>query len=111
VIGLVAGSAALAGIIPFAGYFSKEAVLGALGEHAGGVALALAYFGAGLTAYYTFRMVFLTLRVPAYRRTGVPFGDSRRWRCSCASPPPRRPSSPPSSPPRRTPACSAARSA
>jgi NADH-quinone oxidoreductase subunit L len=71
-IGLVAGSAALAGVIPFAGYFSKEAVLGALGEHAGGVALALAYFGAGLTAYYTFRMVFLTLRVPAYRRTGVP---------------------------------------
>jgi len=62
VIGLVAGSAALAGVIPFAGYFSKEAVLGALGEHAGSVALALAYFGAGLTAYYTFRMVFLTLR-------------------------------------------------
>ena len=62
VIGLVAGSAALAGVVPFAGYFSKEAVLGALGEHAGSVALALAYFGAGLTAYYTFRMVFLTLR-------------------------------------------------
>jgi len=72
VIGLVAGSAALAGVIPFAGYFSKEAVLGALGEHAGRVVLALAYFGAGLTAYYTFRMVFLTLRGPAYQRTGVP---------------------------------------
>ena len=62
VIGLLAGSAALAGVIPFAGYFSKEAVLGALGEHAGRAALALAYAGAGLTAYYTFRMVFLTLR-------------------------------------------------
>jgi NADH-quinone oxidoreductase subunit L len=61
VIGLVTGSAALAGVIPFAGYFSKEAVLGALGESAGGVVLALAYLGAGLTAYYTFRMVFLTL--------------------------------------------------
>ncbi|OGT99055.1 MAG: hypothetical protein A2085_01140 [Gemmatimonadetes bacterium GWC2_71_10] len=61
-IGLMAGSLALAGIVPFAGYFSKEAVLAALGEHAGPVALALAYAGAGLTAYYSFRMVFLTLR-------------------------------------------------
>jgi NADH-quinone oxidoreductase subunit L len=62
VIGLVAGSLALAGVIPFSGYFSKEAVLAALGEHAGTAALGLAYAGAGLTAYYTFRMVFLTLR-------------------------------------------------
>jgi NADH-quinone oxidoreductase subunit L len=62
VVGLVAGSLALAGVIPFAGYFSKEAVLAALGEHAGPAVLALAYAGAGLTAYYSFRMVFLTLR-------------------------------------------------
>jgi NADH-quinone oxidoreductase subunit L len=61
-IGLVAGSLALAGVIPFSGYFSKEAVLAALGEHAGTAVLALAYAGAGLTAYYSFRMVFLTLR-------------------------------------------------
>jgi NADH-quinone oxidoreductase subunit L len=60
VIGLWAGALALAGVIPFAGYFSKEAVLAALGEHAGTVALALAYAGAGLTAYYSFRMVWLT---------------------------------------------------
>jgi NADH-quinone oxidoreductase subunit L len=62
VIGLVAGSLALAGVIPFAGYFSKEMVLGAMGRTAGGVAVALAYLGVALTAYYTFRMVFLTLR-------------------------------------------------
>jgi NADH-quinone oxidoreductase subunit L len=61
VIGLVAGSAALAGIIPFAGYFSKEAILGALGAGASPLVVALAYLGAGLTAYYSFRMVFLTL--------------------------------------------------
>ena len=41
VIGLVAGSLALAGVIPFAGYFSKEMVLGAMGATAGGVVLAL----------------------------------------------------------------------
>ena len=64
VIGLVAGSAALAGIIPFAGYFSKEAILASLGETASRSVVALAYLGAGLTAYYAFRMVFLTL-VPA----------------------------------------------
>jgi NADH-quinone oxidoreductase subunit L len=65
VIGLVAGSAALAGVIPFSGYFSKEAVLGAL-HHAGTPVLVLAYLGAGLTAYYTFRMVFLTLALPKH---------------------------------------------
>ena len=61
VVGLVAGSAALAGVIPFAGYFSKEEILGALGAGASPLVVALAYLGAGLTAYYAFRMVFLTL--------------------------------------------------
>jgi len=60
-IGLVSGALALAGIIPFSGYFSKEMILGALGEHAGSVALGLAYLGAFLTAYYAARMVFLTI--------------------------------------------------
>jgi NADH-quinone oxidoreductase subunit L len=66
VIGLVAGSAALAGIIPFSGYFSKEAILASLGEGAARWVVALAYLGAALTAYYSFRMVFLTL-APAGR--------------------------------------------
>jgi NADH-quinone oxidoreductase subunit L len=61
VVGLVAGGAALAGIIPFSGYFSKEAILASLGEAASRWVVALAYLGAALTAYYTFRMVFLTL--------------------------------------------------
>ncbi len=76
VIGLVAGSAALAGVIPFAGYFSKEAILGALETGASPLVVALAYLGAGLTAYYAFRMVFLTLparaRADARPREGVP---------------------------------------
>lgn len=68
VIGLVAGGAALAGIIPFSGYFSKEAILATLTEGGGArVVVALAFLGAALTAYYTFRMVFLTL-VPARER-------------------------------------------
>jgi NADH-quinone oxidoreductase subunit L len=68
VIGLVAGSAALAGIVPFSGYFSKEAILASLGEGTGQWVVLLAYLGAGLTAYYAFRMVFLTL-VPAHGAT------------------------------------------
>jgi len=61
VVGLVAGASALAGVVPTAGYFSKEAVLTALGGTGGRVALALAMLGAALTAYYSGRMVFLTL--------------------------------------------------
>ena len=61
VIGLVVGGSALAGVVPTAGYFSKEAVLAAVGGNAGQVALALAMLGAALTAYYAGRMVFLTL--------------------------------------------------
>jgi len=72
-IGLFAGSLALSGIIPFSGYFSKEAVLATLGGHAGTAALALAYLGAGLTAYYAFRMVFLVTRGPS-EASGAPHG-------------------------------------
>ncbi len=53
------GAAALAGIIPFAGFFSKDAILvGSLEEH-----LPIYLIGAVtalLTAFYSFRMVFLT---------------------------------------------------
>ena len=71
VVGLVAGSAALAGVIPFAGYFSKEEILGALGAGASPLVVALAYLGAGLTAYYAFRMVFLTLVPDAQGHEGT----------------------------------------
>ena len=69
-IGLVSGSLALAGIIPFAGYFSKEAVLASLGATAGTAALVIAYGTAGLTAYYSARMVFLTLSRQVARSPG-----------------------------------------
>ena len=62
VIGLVAGGAALAGIPPFAGFFSKEAVLHQVSEGGHTVALAGGYVAAFLTAYYMFRVIFLVLR-------------------------------------------------
>ena len=62
----LAGSLALAGIFPFAGFWSKDEVLFETLEHALGgsdillVAYAFGLLAVILTAFYTFRMVFLT---------------------------------------------------
>jgi NADH-quinone oxidoreductase subunit L len=55
------GALALAGIFPFSGFFSKEAVLGVLWSLPNKMWVALALFGAFLTAYYTFRVIFVML--------------------------------------------------
>jgi NADH-quinone oxidoreductase subunit L len=60
--GLVVGGAGLAGIPILAGFFSKEAILHAIGAANAPLVTALAYLAAFLTAYYTFRMVFLIVR-------------------------------------------------
>ena len=58
-IGLLIGGGALAGVPPLSGFFSKEEIFAALG-HGGGSAFTIAAFAAAfLTAYYTFRMIFL----------------------------------------------------
>ena len=62
----LSGSLALAGIVPFAGFWSKDEVLyEALVHGLGGSPLLLAAYAMGLvavffTGFYTFRMVFLT---------------------------------------------------
>jgi len=66
----LAGSLALAGVFPFAGFWSKdevlyEALVHGLGSSGGTGPLLLAAYGLGLlavpvTAFYTFRMVLLT---------------------------------------------------
>jgi NADH-quinone oxidoreductase subunit L len=62
----LAGSLALAGIVPFAGFWSKDEVLyEALVHGLGGSPLLLGAYAMGLvavffTGFYTFRMVFLT---------------------------------------------------
>jgi len=56
----IVGTLALAGVPPLAGFFSKEAVLGGVWEaHLAGPFLMLA-FTALLTAFYMFRVVFVT---------------------------------------------------
>jgi NADH-quinone oxidoreductase subunit L len=56
------GAAALAGLPPFSGFFSKELILAALADLENPVCLAAGLLGAFLTAYYTFRLIFIILR-------------------------------------------------
>jgi NADH-quinone oxidoreductase subunit L len=56
---MIIASVALAGIWPFAGFFSKDKILeAALNEHAY-VLFAALWVGAGLTAFYSFRLICL----------------------------------------------------
>jgi NADH-quinone oxidoreductase subunit L len=52
------GALALAGVFPFSGFFSKEAIMKALAER-GLIWLIAGLLGAFLTAYYSFRLIFI----------------------------------------------------
>jgi NADH-quinone oxidoreductase subunit L len=58
---LVIAAAALSGIPPFSGFFSKELILGALADLPNPLWVAAGLLGAFLTAYYTFRLIFIIL--------------------------------------------------
>src|SRR6266487_623380 len=53
------GCIAIAGVPPFSGFFSKDAILLAVFEH-NKILYAIALFGAMLTAYYMFRLFVIT---------------------------------------------------
>ncbi|HEY3571067.1 MAG TPA: NADH-quinone oxidoreductase subunit L [Thermoanaerobaculia bacterium] len=54
------GALAIAGIFPFAGFFSKDEILHAAAERGQWVLYAIGLITAGMTAFYMFRSVFLT---------------------------------------------------
>jgi NADH-quinone oxidoreductase subunit L len=58
---LVIAAAALTGLPLFSGFFSKEVVLAALADLRNPLWLAAGLLGVFLTAYYTFRLVFILL--------------------------------------------------
>ncbi len=58
---MAVAAAALAGLPPFSGFFSKEVILGALAGLDNPLWLAAGLLGAFLTAYYTFRLIFILL--------------------------------------------------
>ncbi|MBI4427846.1 MAG: NADH-quinone oxidoreductase subunit L [Ignavibacteriales bacterium] len=61
------GAIAIAGIFPFAGFFSKDEILWKAfsSEQGSAVLWVVALLGAGLTAFYMFRLVILTFEGPA----------------------------------------------
>ncbi len=61
------GGLALAGILPLAGFWSKDAILlGAFNlEHGGKIIWVIGLITAFITAYYTFRVIFRTFHVAA----------------------------------------------
>jgi NADH-quinone oxidoreductase subunit L len=58
---LVIAAAALSGIPPFSGFFSKEVILASLADLKNPVWLSVGLLGVFLTAYYTFRVIFIIL--------------------------------------------------
>jgi NADH-quinone oxidoreductase subunit L len=57
----IIGAAALAGVPPLSGFFSKEAILAGLARLSNPIWLAAGLLGVFLTAYYAFRMIFILL--------------------------------------------------
>jgi NADH-quinone oxidoreductase subunit L len=68
---LVLAGLSLSGLPPFAGFFSKEAILVALAGLNNPVWLLIGFCGVFLTPYYTFRAIFIIL-FPKEKDTAVP---------------------------------------
>jgi NADH-quinone oxidoreductase subunit L len=60
-VSMVLAAAALSGIPPLSGYFSKEAIMGSLAGLSDPVWLAAGLAGVFLTGYYSFRLIFILL--------------------------------------------------
>jgi NADH-quinone oxidoreductase subunit L len=58
---IVLAAAALAGLPPFSGFFSKELIMAGLADLRNPIWLAAGLLGAFLTAYYAFRVIFIIL--------------------------------------------------
>ncbi|MFH1980834.1 MAG: NADH-quinone oxidoreductase subunit L [Pseudomonadota bacterium] len=71
-ISMVVGAGALSGLPPLSGFFSKEAIMGALAGKGSTFWLAAGLLGAFLTAYYTFRLIFIM----GFPRTAAPPADT-----------------------------------
>ncbi len=57
---LIAGAFALAGVFPFAGFWSKDEILGMNFKGGGYIIWAVGLIAAFITAFYTFRLIFMT---------------------------------------------------
>jgi NADH-quinone oxidoreductase subunit L len=60
-LAMVIAAGALSGLPPFSGFFSKELIMGRLADLPNPVWVAAGLLGVWLTAYYTFRLIFIIL--------------------------------------------------
>jgi NADH-quinone oxidoreductase subunit L len=58
---MVIGAAALAGLPPLSGFFSKELIIGVLADRPNPIWVVAGLLGVFLTAYYSFRLIFIIL--------------------------------------------------
>ena len=58
---MVIAAAALSGLPPFSGFFSKEMIMGQLARLSNPIWLVAGFMGVFLTAYYAFRLIFIIL--------------------------------------------------
>ena len=72
----MAGSLALAGILPLAGFWSKDEILATLGHEGFAVVMWIAIAGAFVTAFYMTRVVALTFH-GTYKGSGQPHESPR----------------------------------
>ena len=56
----MAGALALSGVFPFAGFWSKDEILGMNFKGGGYIVWAIGLIAAFITAFYTFRLIFMT---------------------------------------------------
>lgn len=56
---MTVGALALSGVFPFSGFFSKEAIMGVLAAYPNKIWLLAGLLGALMTAYYSFRLIFI----------------------------------------------------
>ncbi len=77
---LIIAAAALSGLPPLSGFFSKEVILSALAGLRNPLWLAAGLLGVFLTAYYAFRVIFIIL-FPRVENQGEPshHGDAVYW--------------------------------
>jgi len=61
IICMTLAAGALSGLPPLSGFFSKEAIMGALAARSNPIWLGAGLLGAFLTAYYSFRLIFVLL--------------------------------------------------
>lgn len=77
------GVLAMVGVPPFSGYFSKEAIVEAAWEHGAHALWAIGVLGAGVTAFYAFRMLALVfMGRPATPASAAHGGGHREDRAS-----------------------------